>query len=126
MPTELQPIMEQACPEGRKTILDRVYAGGVPAAYLASFAGLFSEQKNHPFVKGLVRECFSEFLTRHVCKYQDHERLPVHFVGSVAFHFQDSLRETLHGLGLRAGIILKKPISNLVAFHLDAFANNKT
>ncbi len=119
MPADLHPIMEQACPNGRKDILDKVYWGGIPAAYLASFVQLFSEKKSHPFFRGIAKKCFAEFLDRHVLKYEGHEHLPIHFVGSIAFHLQDILRETLEEKSLHLGTIIKKPIDNLVAFHLN-------
>ncbi len=118
MPIELQPIIEQVCPNGRKDILDKVYSGGIPAAYLASFTQLFTEHQTHPFVRALVKKSFNEFLTRHVCKYKGHEILPVSFVGSVGFHFQEILKEALSELGLHAGVFIKKPIGNLVKYHL--------
>lgn len=118
MPLDLQPIMEQACPNGRKDILDKVYSGGIPAAYLASFTQLFSEHQGHPFVRALVKKSFNEFLTKHVCKYEGHESLPVSFVGSVGYHFQGILTEALHELDLHEGVFIKKPIENLVKFHL--------
>ncbi len=120
MPEDLQPIMEAACPNGRKDILDKVYSGGIPAAYLASFTQLFAEHQAHPFVRGLVKKSFHEFLTRHVCKYKNHETLPVSFVGLVGFHFQDILKEALLELGLHPGVFIKKPIGNLVKYHLEA------
>jgi len=119
MPAELQPIIEQVCPNGRKDILDKVYAGGVPAAYLASFTQLFAEKQAHPFVRALVKKSFTEFLTRHVCKYKGHEILPVSFVGSVGYHFQSILEEAVNDLNLIPGIFIKKPIENLVKYHLE-------
>jgi N-acetylglucosamine kinase-like BadF-type ATPase len=120
MPAELHPLMEKACPNGRKDILDKVYGGGIPAAYLASFTQHFTEHQEHPFVRALVKKSFHEFLTRHVCKYKNHETLPVSFVGSVGYHFQEILKEALAELGLHAGVFIKKPIGNLVNYHLEA------
>ena len=118
MPEELQPVIEKECPNGRKDILDRIYGGGVPAAYLASFTKLFSEYSNHPFIRNLIKSCFLDFLARHVCKYQGHEKLPIHFVGSIAFHFKDILLEALDEKKLHAGNIIKKPIDDLVKYHI--------
>ncbi len=125
MPEELHPIMEQACPEGRKTILDKIYGGGVPAVYLASFVRLFSGHRDHPFVREIIKSCFLEFLTRHICKYKTAEPVPVHFVGSVAYHFQDILVEALQDKNLKPGIFIKKPIDNLLKYHeeMDAVAS---
>jgi N-acetylglucosamine kinase-like BadF-type ATPase len=117
MPKELHPLMEQACPEGRKTILEKIYGGGIPAAYLATYVKLFAPQRDHPFVRDLIKSCFNEFLTRHVCKYKTEKPVPVHFVGSVAFHFQDILLEALTENKLIPGIFIKRPIDNLLTFH---------
>ncbi len=118
MPVELHPIIEQVCPNGRKDILDKVYSGGIPAAYLASFTQLFADHQDHHFVRKIVKQSFNEFLTRHVAKYKNHETLPVSFVGSVAYHFQGILKEALHELDLHAGVFVQKPIGNLVKYHL--------
>ncbi len=119
MPVELHPIMEKVCPNGKRDILDKVYDGSVPAAYLATFAGLFNDHKEHPFVKGIVASCFDEFIKRHVCKYEGHEHLPVHFVGSIAYFFQGILKEVLVENNLQVGNILRKPIFNLLKYHLQ-------
>ena len=118
MPPELTPIMKQAFKKGRIEILDRIYAKGIPAAYLASFTQLFSKQKEHPFVKQLIKDCFVEFLRRHVCKYDGHQNLSVSFVGSIAFHFKEILSDALSEMGLKEGVILKKPIEKLLEYHL--------
>lgn len=120
MPLELQPIIEEVCPNRRKDILDKMYGGGIAVAYLASFTQLFTEHQTQPFGRKLVKKSFTEFLTRHVCKYEGHETLPVSFVGSVGFHFQEILKEALQELGLHAGVFIKKPIGNLVKYHLEA------
>ncbi|MCF8243709.1 MAG: hypothetical protein K9J37_04850 [Saprospiraceae bacterium] len=118
MPADLHPIIEQVCPNGRKDIIESVYGGGIPSAYLASFTQLFAAHQDHAFVQEIVKKSFTEFLTRHVCKYKNHERLPVSFVGSVAYHFQGILKEALHELGLHTGVFVQKPIGNLVKYHL--------
>jgi N-acetylglucosamine kinase-like BadF-type ATPase len=119
MPAELHPVIEAQCPAGRKEILDRIYEGPMPAAYLASFAHHFSKHQKHPFVKELIKSCFEEFVVRHVCKYENHENLPIHFIGSVAYHFQTILQEVLRKHGLKQGHILMKPIGNLLKYHLE-------
>jgi N-acetylglucosamine kinase-like BadF-type ATPase len=119
MPADLQPIMEKECPNGRKDILDKIYGGGIPAAYLASFTRLFAQHQQHSFVRKLISNCFTEFLNRHIVKYEGHKTLPIHFVGSIAFHFESILRETLIDNGLRPGVILQKPIENLFQYHLN-------
>ena len=119
MPADLHPVIEQVCPNGRKDVLEKVYHGVIPAAYLASFTQLFATHQDHPFVREIVKKSFTEFLTRHVLKYKNHESLPVSFVGSVAFHFQEILKEALLMFEINPGIFVKKPIENLVKYHLE-------
>lgn len=121
MPSELNHIMEKLCPGGKKDILDKVYSGGVPAAYLASFTKHFSAHKDHPFVCELIKNCFDEFLQRHVFKYAGYQKLPIHFIGSIAYHFRDILESLLSDYKLTKGVILQKPIDNLFKFHLEYF-----
>ncbi|MEZ4955822.1 MAG: hypothetical protein R2825_19850 [Saprospiraceae bacterium] len=118
MPDELHPIMETECPAGKMDILDKVYGGGVPAAYLATFTKLFYDQRKHPFIWNIIKECFSEFINRHVVKYANYRSLPVHFVGSVAFHFHEVLKELFAEKGLNLGVVLQKPIDALFDYHL--------
>ena len=119
MPVELHPIMEKECPNGKLDILDKVYDGGVPAAYLATFTKLFYDQRKHPFVWDLIKECFAEFLKRHVFKYQDYQSLPIHFVGSIAFHFKEILEELFQQERLTLGVVLQKPIQALFDYHIN-------
>lgn len=119
MPEELHPIMEAECPKGKMDILDKVYGGGVPAAYLATFTKLFFDQRKHPFIWQIIKECFSEFINRHVVKYENYRSLPVHFVGSVAFHFNEVLEELFAEEGLKLGVVLQKPIDALFDYHLQ-------
>ena len=125
MPPELHPVMRKVCPNGRQDMLSKVYGGGVPAAFLASFVRLFADQHDHPFVQQIVKDCFREFLLRHVCKYENHEMLPVHFVGSVAWFFKDTLNETLNEMHLHKGVVLRRPIENLCKYHLQTEKQNQ-
>lgn len=119
MPEELRPLVEELCPNGKQDILDKVYGGGVPAAYLASYTKQFAPHTNHPFVFSLIKNCFDEFLIRHVFKYEGYKDLPIHFIGSIAFHFYEILETLLDEHGLKKGIVLQKPIDNLFKFHQE-------
>ncbi|MFT4666888.1 MAG: glucosamine kinase [Polaribacter sp.] len=103
--------------KGRE-FLNEVYGHEKPNVYLASFAKFISNHKEHFYIQNMVNQTFGEFLDRHVRKYQGHSNLPVHFVGSVAFHFKDILRIAMRERNLKMGIVIKKPINNLAQYHL--------
>ncbi len=117
LPTHLVKELEAMVPGGRKEVLDHIYRNEAPAVYLASFARFLGTHQQDPYVRKLVIACFDEFLVRHVCKYEGHDRLPVHFVGSVAWHFRELLQAALVARGLKPGVIDRKPIERLVQFH---------
>lgn len=104
---------------GKQGILDTIYNGTPPNVYLASFTRFMSEHKDHPFIHRILYRSFAEFIDRHVRKYHGHLRLPVHFIGSIAYVFQDMLKIVLMERAMEAGIFIKQPIERLVDFHRE-------
>ncbi len=98
-------------------ILDKVYSGYLPNRFLASFTEFVHANISNPYLHGLVYECFYAFLDNHVCKYDKYKELPTHFVGSVAFHFQDILKRVSRDTGVKVGKIIKSPIDGLTHYH---------
>ncbi|MEZ4986396.1 MAG: hypothetical protein R2795_15380 [Saprospiraceae bacterium] len=104
---------------GKQVILDTVYNGEPPNVYLASFTRFMSEHKDHPFIQRILYRSFAEFIDRHVRKYEGHLSLPVHFIGSIAYVFQDMLKIVLMERAMHYGIFIKQPIDRLVDFHKE-------
>ncbi len=120
LPKDLEELFEENYPHGERAILNEIYTSGKTNVFLSSFARFISDNRQHNFIKQLVAEAFSEFLERHVCKYKQHTSVPVSFVGSIAFHFQEILKQVLENKGMQLGIIIQKPIEKLAAFHANA------
>ncbi|MBK6621905.1 MAG: hypothetical protein IPG32_13940 [Saprospirales bacterium] len=118
LPEDLALDMREHFPGGKTDILDKIYGSGKANLFLASFAPWISERISHPYIQDLVKRSFGKFLDRQVCKYAGHAELPVHFVGSLAYHFRDQLSECCLERGLHIGKIIPKPIGELVVFHL--------
>ena len=59
---------------------------------------------------------FEDFLRLHINPYCRAD-LPVSFVGSVAWHFQEQLREAAENLNFHIGTILKTPMAGLIRYH---------
>ena len=64
-------------------------------------------------------DAFAELIKRHILKYEGANQLPVHFVGSIAYHFSDILQLTLDEYNLKMGKVIKKPIDHLKFYHLN-------
>ncbi len=119
LPKALEEELEVFVGGGKQKILDTVYDGTPPNVYLASFTRFMSEHVDHPFIQRILYRSFAEFIDRHVRKYHGHLRLPVHFIGSIAYVFQDMLKIVLTERTMQPGIFIKQPIDNLVAYHRE-------
>ena len=119
LPDELEKQIDLLFPNGRGTILDKVYDGNPPNVYLASLTKILSQFQEHFIIQKLIYRSFCEFIDRHVRKYKGHQELPVHFIGSVGYHFRAIMETVLKERGLQAGVFIKKPIDYLVQFHTN-------
>ncbi len=116
LPADLSAAFNAAYPEGQDVVKDRIYDKGANA-YLATFTRFMGDNLKHPFIQKLVAESLDEFLDRHVVKYNGHQHVPINFVGSIAFHFQEILEECLEARKLKLGVVVRKPIYPLADFH---------
>ena len=98
-------------------IKDNLYQKENPNMYLASFAKFMGEYKTEPYIKELIRKGFNLFIENKIKTVENYKNLPIHFVGSIAYYFQDILKETLKENNLIIGKIIQKPIDNLIKYH---------
>ena len=98
-------------------IVKKVYKEPVPSRFLASFSPFLNEHREHPYVKALLEDSFDQFLIRNV-KHYDYQGNTVNFVGSVAYYYQDVLKERAERLGMKVGKIIKSPIVGLVEYYI--------
>jgi N-acetylglucosamine kinase-like BadF-type ATPase len=99
-------------------ILDKVYRQPFPNRFLAQFAPFISDYIHFGEIANLVESSFAEFITKNVLPYEKALQLPVHFAGSIAWHFRNNLTNVLHKYHVQAGTIVKEPLDGLVEYHL--------
>ena len=118
LPNKIAHEVQQRIPNGKSELLDNLYKpGAIPAAYLASFAPIAATFINEPFIQNLLTEAFQEIIDRHLAKYPKYQSLTIHFVGSIAYHFQSFIRTLFESKGFEVGKFVKQPIDYLVAYH---------
>ncbi len=100
-------------------IIDRVYREEDPNVFLASFMTFIGKHRAEPMFKAWLIEGFRAFLDVHVKCFEGWKEQPVHFIGSVAYHFQEELRAACAEDGMEVGSIIKKPIDGLASYHLQ-------
>jgi len=97
-------------------IIDRVYKQPFPSRFLASFSPFILENIEDPTIRRIVNTNFSDFLERNIMQYHYREN-KVNFVGSIAFHYADYLKETADSKGIRIGTIYASPMEGLVRYY---------
>ena len=100
-----------------KDFIQRLYHEGQPSKYLASFAKFAGEYQTHPFIRDLVKRCFKAFIEAFILRYENCKSLKISFIGSVAFHFQDILKESLAEYGLTMGKVMQTPAEGLIKYY---------
>jgi len=118
LPDEIHQALSQDFKLNRDVIVENVYMKPHANVYLASFMKVLSENKQNPWVQQLIQQGMEAFFQSHVLCYKNHQRVPVHFIGSIAYHFEENLRKVADNLQVNVGTIIKKPIFGLVNYHL--------
>lgn len=118
MPEELSALFARDFKADRETIITNVYQKPYPNTYLAGFSRFMYAHKNHPFIIKVLVDGFQEFIDTNIKSFRDYKELNCHFVGSIAFYYQDILKETCLKNGIHTGKILQKPIEGIFNYIL--------
>jgi glucosamine kinase len=103
----------------REEVLMQVYRGEQPNKYLAQFTRFLEQHKNNPYIYCMIYDGINSFLDKHVSPFRAEKHISIHFVGSLAFHFQDIVRKAVLDSELRCGRFLQSPIAGLTLYHQE-------
>ncbi len=117
-PPDLHENFQKQYPGNESDFLDHLYKKPFPNRFLASFSPFARENKDHPFVAGLLDIAFSAFFEKQVMKYTCYQKYKVNFVGSISYYFKENIAKTAAKYNLQIGKIIKDPLDNLVEYHL--------
>lgn len=117
IPSELEGLLREQYRLDDAAVLRKVYTEKDPNRFLASLVTFVGAHIQHPYCKHLVRQAFADFYTSNIRRYADHHVLPVHFTGSVAFHFRDILFTVLEEHDCIPGKVVQRPIELLALFY---------
>jgi glucosamine kinase len=121
MPPDLRSAFDQKYPGSYENILNRLYHEPAPNQFLGSFTHFAAEWRSHPFVQQLLTQNFQDFIDSQVSKYADFQSVPIHFVGSMAYHFKEILEKVLVRYNARLGTVIARPLEKLIQFHRHAY-----
>lgn len=118
MPNDLTEQFFKTFKTNTADILSHIYKESFPNRYAAGFTRFIAENISHPKLQELVESSFDLFLKRNVLQYAKATVLPIHFTGSIAYVFRQTLKNVLAKHHLTSGKILKNPTEGLINYHL--------
>jgi len=98
-------------------IKENLYKQPNPNTYLATFARFLIENKSHPYCKGVIDKGLQQFVNNYIMQFELATKVPINFVGSIAYYLKEELIAILERNDLIVGVIRQRPIEGLVEFH---------
>lgn len=112
------PLLGEFLAESRlsyEEIIRRVYREPFANRFLASLAPFIRARLDCPPMRRMVVDAFREFARRNLASYP--AGLGTAFVGGIAAHFEEPLREALDAEGYRVATIVESPAQGLINYH---------
>ncbi len=104
----------------KKEIIDLTYNQESPNLFFAQYSKYVFQLRKEPIISELIVRCFTDFFEKHVIKFTDYDKLPLHIVGSVGFYFSDYIKKVALNYGVHVDTVLEKPIAGLTLYHLNS------
>jgi N-acetylglucosamine kinase-like BadF-type ATPase len=117
MPENIAKRFYERFPFSREEVLEKVYKGEKPGAFLASFSKFIFQHLDEPYCYKLIYNSIADFIQNNVMKYDDYKNTKVHFVGSIGFYYSDIVRQVANDKGIIVKNILEGPIAGLTLYH---------
>ena len=119
MPDDLRQKFDEAYHLKSIDFIRQLYHNEQPSKYLASFAKFAGVHQDHPFIHDLVKACFDAYVEAFILHFQDNKSLKISFIGSVAYHFQNILKECIKSHDLAMGEVMISPAEGLVRYYSE-------
>lgn len=98
-------------------ILENVYMKPFPNRFLGQFSRFISSNIEIPELQNIIISSFDDFIKRNVLQYPEAKVLPIHFTGSIAYHFMPFLEDLLTRNDIKKGLVTLSPMENLIEYH---------
>jgi len=100
-------------------MVEKIYRNSDANVYIASFFPVLIRNRELEYSQKLIRTGIQLFIDNHIKCYPNCEEVEVNFVGSVADLLKNELTELCAKNNLKIGRIMRRPLQNLVNYHLS-------
>jgi len=99
-------------------IIAKVYKEPFPNKFLASFMPFVLENKDNDFIRDVLYNSFSDFFDKTICKYNNYLNYEFKLIGSIAFYFEEIIRDICLSRNINLTTISKSPMQGLINFYI--------
>ena len=82
------------------------------------------KHKEIPLFQDIIAKGLDRFIKHQILQFDDAREIPIHFIGSISFFLKEEIERALKVHGLSMGIIVQRPIDELVNFHKNLIELN--
>ena len=119
MPKYLAEKFESEFDLSANTIKENLYRKENPNTYLARFAKFMIVHKDDPYMQTMIHEGLRRFIRHQLFQFNNAKDVPIHFVGSISYFLKDEVELILKEFDLTMGTVVKRPIDQLVKYHVN-------
>ena len=111
LPPECREELEREFGLDRSEVLRRVYRAPSPNLFFSGFAKFIHHKiAEYPELQILVKDSFNQFLQEQILPLSGHNTLPLHLMGSVAWHYRPFLEEAARQHNVTIGQVAASPL----------------
>lgn len=125
MPKELAKEFEKEYDLTPDAIKENIYRRENPNAYLASFSKFLIQHKDNPTFQKIIENGLERFINHQILQFKNAREIPIHFIGSISYFLKEETEHALKAKGLTMGRIVKRPIEELVKYHIKLLESSK-
>lgn len=101
-----------------------VYQNKFANAFLASFSEFAGEHQQDPYIQRLIYDSMKAFIEVQILPYPQARESELNFIGSIAHYYEETIKAAAAEFHLKVGHIIRKPIDNLVNYHIQYLLND--
>lgn len=125
MPADLKKQFETTYSITKEVLIQHVYQKSSPNSYLAGLSRFMYKQRDHKLIRNILFEGFEEYAKIHIMTQPGYHSIPCHFVGSIAYFFQDVVAEVCIKHKIKLGKVIASPIKPLTEYILQTSSGSE-
>eukprot|EP01017_Pseudomicrothorax_dubius_P007234 TRINITY_DN12215_c0_g1_i2.p1 TRINITY_DN12215_c0_g1~~TRINITY_DN12215_c0_g1_i2.p1 ORF type:complete len:287 (+),score=38.49 TRINITY_DN12215_c0_g1_i2:49-909(+) len=106
----------------KEEVIENVYKKPMPQTYVGGFAKFLLENSDNTCIQSIVESSFDDFFSNCIDGYDKSGITVVHFIGSIAYHFGETLDKVAKKHGKTVGLKSQSTFDLLIEYHLSQLA----